>query len=61
MVKKYILLKLICIVVLVTIAPFVAIAQVDPGIDPDLGFSYISPRFLTQCSRFAFKFEKLAF
>ena len=48
MVKKYILLKLICIVVLVTIAPFVAIAQVDPGIDPDLGFSYISPRFLTK-------------
>ncbi len=48
MVKKYNLLRLICIVVLATIVPFVAKAQIDPGIDPDLGFGYISPRFLTK-------------
>ena len=48
MVKKYNLLRLVCIVVLATIVPFVAKAQIDPGIDPDLGFSYLSPRFLTK-------------
>ncbi len=48
MVKKYNFLRLVCIVVLATIVPFVAKAQIDPGIDPDLGFSYLSPRFLTK-------------